>query len=294
MEHPAEMPRPHTTSRTAEILLNKVPRVTVYFWVIKVLCTTVGETAADFLNLNLGLGLNGTSVITGMLLAIAIAWQFKAKQYYAPLYWLVVVLVSIVGTLITDNLTDNLGVPLEWTTLLFAAALALTFTAWYASEHTLSIHTIYTRHREAFYWLAVLLTFALGTAAGDLMAERLDLGYFLSATVFAAMIGVVSLAFYATKRVLGSGRVEAYAVLTFWVAYILTRPLGASLGDYLAQPAAQGGAGMGATYSSGLFLLAIGITVVYLTMSRQDVETVDRVTKVAARSPGVGTGLDRR
>ena len=153
-------------------MLNKVPEVTLFFWIIKVLCTTVGETAADFLNVNLNLGLTGTSVIMSGVLLVALAFQFRARRYVPGIYWLAVVLISVVGTLITDNLVDNFGVPLETTTIVFSIALAVTFAAWYAREKTLSIHTIYTRPRESFYWLAILFTFALGTAAGDLPPAR--------------------------------------------------------------------------------------------------------------------------
>src|SRR5204863_1454301 len=199
---------------------------------IKVLCTTVGETAADFLNENLGLGLTKTTWITGVLLVAALALQFRFRRYIPSIYWLAVVLISIVGTQITDNLTDNLGVSLVTTTIVFGVALAATFAAWYASEKTLSIHTIYTTRREAFYWLAILFTFALGTAAGDLVAEQFDLGYLTSALIFGGLIAAITLAHY----VFGLD-----AVLTFWIAYILTRPLGASIGDFLSQPVDDGG-----------------------------------------------------
>ena len=170
-------------------MLNKVPEVTLYFWIIKVLCTTVGETAADFLNDNLGLGLTKTTFVTGAVLVVALVFQFRVRRYVPAIYWLAVVLISVVGTLITDNLTDNFGVSLVTTTVVFSFVLAAVFAAWYASERTLSIHTIVTTRREAFYWLTVLFTFALGTAAGDLTAERLAVGYWKSALLFAALIG---------------------------------------------------------------------------------------------------------
>ena len=246
----------------ARRMLNKVPEVTVYFWVIKVLCTTVGETASDYLSENVGLGLTATTFITGALLALTLVFQFRAPRYVPGIYWLAVVLISVVGTQITDNLTDNFGVALETTTIVFSVVLALVFAAWYASERTLSIHTIYTTRREAFYWLAVLFTFALGTAAGDLAAERLGLGFGLSALIFAAAIGAVAVAHY---------RFGLNAVAAFWIAYILTRPLGASLGDYLSQPQADGGRGLGTTVTSAIFLSAIVVTVVYLSVTRRDV-----------------------
>jgi uncharacterized membrane-anchored protein len=243
------------------LLLSKVPEVTAFFWIIKVLATTVGETAADFLNDTLGFGLSKTSVVMTVLLLASLAAQFVVKQYVAPVYWLAVVLISIVGTLITDLLTDSLGVPLEATTAVFAAALAATFLTWYASERTLSIHSIVTRTREAFYWLAILFTFALGTAAGDLLAERLSLGYALALAIFAAAIAVTALAHF---------KFGLNAVVAFWIAYVLTRPLGASIGDYLSQARADGGLGLGTTVTSGLFLATILVVVVYLTRTRRD------------------------
>jgi uncharacterized membrane-anchored protein len=242
-------------------MLNKVPEVTLYFWVIKILCTTVGETAADFLNTNLQFGLTGTSLVMGAILIIALVFQFAKSKYVPSIYWLAVVLISIVGTLITDNLVDNFGVPLETTTIIFSVALAITFAWWYAAERTLSIHTIYTTRREAFYWLAVLFTFALGTAAGDLAAERLSLGYWKAALVFGAMIAVVAI---------GHFRFKLNAVLAFWIAYILTRPLGASLGDYLSQSSQDGGLGLGTTGTSALFCATILALVVFLTWTKKD------------------------
>jgi uncharacterized membrane-anchored protein len=185
--HPASAP-------TARTLLNKVPEVTLYFWVIKIMATTVGETAADFLSTTLGLGLTGTSVVIAALLVAALLWQFHAHRYVPATYWTAVVLISVVGTLITDNLTDNLGVSLPTTTAAFAIGLTLVFALWFRSERTLSIHTITTRRRETFYWSAILFTFALGTAAGDLLAEGLDLGYPVSVLLFAAAIALVTFA----------------------------------------------------------------------------------------------------
>jgi uncharacterized membrane-anchored protein len=246
----------------ARTMLNKVPEVTLYFWVIKVLCTTVGETAADFLKDNLGLGLTKTTFAMSAVLVVALAFQFRSRRYAPGVYWLAVVLISVVGTLITDNLTDNFGVSLVTTTIVFGVVLAATFAAWYASERTLSIHTIVTTRREAFYWLTVLFTFALGTAAGDLTAERFGIGYWQSALIFGALIAAV----YVSHLRLGLN-----AILAFWVAYILTRPLGASIGDFLSQPRADGGLGLGTTVTSVVFLLTILAVVVYLTVTRRDV-----------------------
>src|SRR3954447_25521903 len=159
------------TSPDLRRMLNKVPEVTVYFWIIKILCTTVGETAADYLNDNLGLGLTNTSYLMSALLIAVLGFQFRARKYVPGIYWLAVVLISIVGTLISDNLVDNLGVSLWTTTGVFGICLAATFAAWYRSARTLSIHTIVPTRRETFYWLAILFTFALGTSAGDLVSE---------------------------------------------------------------------------------------------------------------------------
>ena len=242
-------------------MLNKVPEVTIYFWIIKILCTTVGETAADFLNINLGLGLTITTIVMSVLLALALAFQFRLDRYVPGVYWLAVVLISIVGTLITDNLVDNLGVALTTTTIVFSIALAVTFAAWYASERTLSIHSIYTTRREAFYWLAILFTFALGTAAGDLVAEGLSLGYLTSLVIFGVLIALVAFVHF---------RLKMNAVLAFWIAYVLTRPLGASIGDYLSQARTDGGLGLGTVVTSALFLATIFALVVYLSVSRRD------------------------
>jgi uncharacterized membrane-anchored protein len=261
-------------------MLNKVPQVTVFFWIIKVLCTTVGETAADFLNTNLGFGLNNTSLVAGAVLAVVLIFQFRSNRYIPGIYWLGVVLISIVGTLITDNLTDNYGVALETTTVIFTVVLAATFAAWYASERTLSIHTIYTRGREAFYWLAVLFTFALGTAAGDLVAERLSVGYLNSVLLFGGLIAVVALMHY---------RFKLNAVLSFWIAYILTRPLGASIGDYMSQARADGGLALGTTVTSAIFLVTILALVLYLTRTRKDLEVVDEKADQPHRRPHHGT-----
>ena len=181
------------------------------------------------------------------------------------IYWLGIVLISVVGTQITDNLSDNYGVSLVVTTVTFSVVLAIVFAIWWGSERTLSIHTIYTTRRESFYWLAVLFTFALGTAAGDLAAERLNLGYLISLLLFAGMIAAVTVAHYVFRL---------NAVLAFWIAYILTRPLGASIGDYLSQPRSDGGLGLGTTVTSALFLTAILIVVIFLTVTRTDATEV--------------------
>src|SRR5947208_12377693 len=207
-------------------MLNKVPEVTFYFWVIKIMCTTVGETAADYLNENLGFGLTNTTIVAGALLVVLLLVQFALRRYVAPAYWLVVVVISVFGTLITDNLSDGYHVPLTTSTTVFSIVLAIVFAVWFAFERTLSIHTIFTRRREGFYWLAILFTFALGTAAGDLTAEKFQLGYGVSVAIFGGIIAAIAFAHYVLKL---------NAVLSFWLAYIMTRPLGASIGDFMSQ-----------------------------------------------------------
>ncbi|PEJ53110.1 hypothetical protein CN692_21595 [Bacillus sp. AFS002410] len=251
-------------------LLNKVPEVTIFFWIIKILCTTVGETFADFLNFNLGLGLGPTTIIMGVAFFISLFFQFKANKYSASIYWLTVVLISVFGTLVTDNLTDAMGVPLETSTIVFSVLLGLTFLFWYLSEKTLSIHSIFTRKREVFYWLAILFTFALGTAVGDLYSEQLGLGYFNTGLTVIIIILCVFLAWKFLKL---------DGMLAFWIAYILTRPLGASLGDYLSQPKVNGGLGLGTTSTSIIFLIAILAIIVFLAVTKIDISGKDESTK---------------
>ncbi|MCR8717646.1 hypothetical protein NVV30_02925 [Pseudomonas syringae] len=227
--------------------LNKVPEVTLAFWVIKILSTTVGETGADFLAVDVGLGAGVTTMGMATLLAIALFGQLRTRAYTPWIYWLCVVLVSIVGTQITDVLTDMLDVSLYTSTAVFSVLLAISLSVWYRTERSLSIHEIVTPRRELFYWVTVLCTFALGTAAGDLATEALGLGFTLGALIFAASIAATVVAW----------RVGAGAVLTFWIAYILTRPLGASLGDLLTQARIYGGLGMGAAWTSAIFFCVI-------------------------------------
>ena len=232
-------------------LINKVPAAVLSFWVIKILSTTVGETGADYLAVNAGLGTAVTGGLTAALLAAGLAAQLYSRRFVPWLYWLCVVLLSVAGTQITDALTDGLGVSLYLSTGVFAVLLALLFAAWHRCERTLSIATINTGRRERFYWAAILLTFALGTAAGDLATEELGLGFRLGAIAFGALIAII----YAARC---NG---ANPVLTFWLAYILTRPLGASLGDLLSQSTEYGGVGWGTVNTSIMFLLAIAVLV---------------------------------
>jgi uncharacterized membrane-anchored protein len=242
-------------SRSTPAMLNKVPEVTVIFWIIKVLSTTVGETAADHIAVHVGLGTGLTMLIMASSLIGALLLQLRQRRYVPWIYWLSVVLISIVGTEITDVMSDRLDVSLYASTALFAVMLAAIFALWYLAERTLSIQTIVTRRRELFYWAAILFTFALGTAAGDLATEALGLGFKLGVVAFGALIAVVAAAYLA----------GANPVLSFWAVYILTRPLGASLGDLLSQSRNYGGVGLGTSTTSIAFLSVIVALVIWVT-----------------------------
>ena len=257
-------------------MLNKVPEVTIWFWIIKILCTTVGESFADWINMTLGVGLDATALIFTAVLAVVWAAQFRTDRYVPFVYWLSVVVVSVTGTLYTDILTDDRGVPLKVSTTVFSVLLALVFGVWYARERTLSIHSIVTLPREAFYWLAVLVTFALGTAAGDWTLELTGWGPGRSVLLPAGLIAIIAIGW----------RAGAQPVLAFWLAYILTRPLGANIGDWLASPKADKGLGVGTAGTSVIFLGAIAATVAYLTVSKADVIPSDRAVD---RRPAVGS-----
>ena len=228
-------------------LLNKVPLATLAFWIIKIMATTVGETGADYLAVNAGFGQVVTGATMASLFAVALVAQVRSKTYTPWLYWVTVILVSVVGTQITDALTDGLGVSLYLSTATFATLLIVIFWLWYRSEGTLSILAIDTRRRELFYWAAILCTFALGTAAGDLATEALGLGFQIGVLVFAVLIAMI----------IAARRLGANPVLAFWLAYILTRPLGAALGDLLSQAKTYGGLGLGPMLTSIIFLSVI-------------------------------------
>jgi uncharacterized membrane-anchored protein len=253
-------------------MLSKVPEITVWFWVIKILCTTVGESFADWINMTLGVGLIPTALMFTVLLAGVLGWQLSLNRYVPFVYWLTVVVVSVTGTLYTDILTDSLGVPLALSTSVFAVALAIVFGVWWARERTLSIHSIVTLPRELFYWLAVLVTFALGTAAGDWTLELTGWGPGTSVLLPAALIVAIVIGW----------RLGANSVLSFWLAYILTRPLGANLGDWLGFPKDQQGLGLGVALTSVIFLTAILMTVLYLTRTRADVIEEPELTPTPA------------
>jgi uncharacterized membrane-anchored protein len=240
-------------------MANKVPEVTVYFWIIKVLTTGMGETASDFLGRLLGpipaVGLGALAFLGSLVL------QFAVRRYVAWIYWTAIVMVSVFGTMAADALHVGLGVPYTLSTPLFLVALAAVFALWYASERTLSIHSITTRRRETFYWAAVLTTFALGTAAGDLTAT-IGLGYLGSAVLYAVAICVPAVAH--RGGLLG-------AVSAFWGAYVITRPLGASIADWMAVAPGRGGLGWGLGPVTLSWTVAILGFVAYLAVSRRDV-----------------------
>jgi len=252
---------PQSTRTAARVLLNKVPEVTIWFWVIKILCTTVGESFADWINMQLGVGLERTSLLFTAVLVVVLAVQLRLRRYTPFAYWLTVVVLSVTGTLYTDILTDDLHVRLWLSTSVFAAVLAVVFGIWYARERTLSIHSIATLPRESFYWLAVLVAFALGTAAGDWTLELTGWGPGTAVLLPAGLIAAIVIGW----------RLGANAVLSFWLAYVLTRPLGANLGDWLALSPAEHGLGLGTAVTTAVFLLAILATVAYLTVTRADV-----------------------
>ena len=249
----------------ARTMLSKVPEITLWFWVIKVLCTTVGESFADYINETLGFGLTNTTLVFSAALVAVMVVQFRVRMYVPAVYWLAVVLISVVGTLLTDNLTDAHGVPLWISSTVFSLLLAAVFGLWYAREGTLSIHSITTTPREAWYWLVVLVTFALGTALGD---WTLDLTGWSPGVSILLPLGL-------SVAVLVAWRAGLDAVLSFWVAYILTRPLGANIGDFLASDHSEGGLGLGTMWTSLIFLGTILAVVVYLTVTRADAEPVE-------------------
>jgi uncharacterized membrane-anchored protein len=250
------------------VLLSKVPEVTVLFWVTKVLTTGMGETASDFLVRRIdpfvAVGLGAVAFV------VAMALQLRARRYVPWTYWLAVSMVSVFGTMAADVVHIALGVPYAVSTVVFAVVLAAVFVVWYRTEGTLSIHSIRTRRRELFYWLTVLTTFALGTAAGDLTASTMDLGYFASGVLFAVVIAVPAVA----HRRLGLN-----AITAFWFAYIVTRPLGASFADWLGVPHSRRGLDLGTGPVTLTLALVIAVLVGYLTVTHSDTPAEDVLTR---------------
>ncbi|MET8583598.1 hypothetical protein ABZX39_22410 [Streptomyces collinus] len=260
-------------TRSGRLMLNKVPEVTIWFWVIKILCTTVGESFADWINMKLGVGLVNTAWIFTAVFVVVLAVQLRLKRYVPFPYWLTVVVVSVTGTLYTDILTDQLNVPLWISSAVFSVLLAVVFGVWWLRERTLSIHSVTTLPRESFYWLAVLVTFALGTATGDWTLELTGWSPGVSVLLPLGLIAAITLLW----------KSGANPVLSFWLAYILTRPLGANIGDWLAspkvaQPGEPTGLALGTFTTSLIFLGLILATVVYLTVTRSDVTETHEAT----------------
>jgi uncharacterized membrane-anchored protein len=241
---------------------SKVPeKITVYFWIIKILTTAMGEAFADFLAFRYGpvpTGVAGTVVFIA-----ALVLQFRTRRYQVWIYWFAVVMVAVWGTMVADGLHIELHVPYSVSTTFFAICLAVIFVAWYAAERTLSIHSITTPRREMFYWATVIATFALGTALGDLTATTLGLGFLASGIMFTVIIAIPAVAYW---------KLRMNAIVAFWFAYVVTRPLGASYADWLGVPHAHGGVGLGrGTVALILTVFIVGF-VGYLAVTRKDIE----------------------
>ncbi|WKD85047.1 hypothetical protein KCTC32516_00385 [Polaribacter huanghezhanensis] len=238
-------------------LINRVASLGMLFWVIKIISTTVGETAADYVSVNLKLGLSTTAILMGVITIIVVVWNFKQKKYFPPSYWLLIVMMSIEGTLITDFLVEKFSVSLLTLDVIFTIAMVLLFFLWYKKEHTLSIHAVNNDTREKFYWIIVLTTFALGTGVGDTVSEYLKVGYLYSLIIFGSIFILAGILYY-TKII--------NAVLAFWIAFIVTRPIGASLGDLFIQPAKDGGLGVSVASINIIFFVIIIAAVSFLTV----------------------------
>ena len=258
---------------TARQLLNKVPEVTLYFWLIKCLCTTIGETLSDNMTTSWAGGENASvhaldsaslkvMLITIAVLAVLLVIQFSRRGYVALVYWANIVVISLVGTQITDQFEGNGDQPNHmWAiTIVSVVLLASVFLIWWLVERTLSMHSIRTFRRELFYWLAILVTFATGTAVGDLIAEKFSLGYLTTLLLFVAVIAVIAALWKFTS---------INGVLAFWLAYVMTRPLGASTGDFLSQKGNQG-LNLGTSVTSWIFLAVIVCLVVFLQIRKPD------------------------
>jgi uncharacterized membrane-anchored protein len=246
----------NTLNHTAK----KVPEITAFFWIIKILTTAMGEAASDFsvkaISPSIAVGLGACGLIVALVL------QFTAKTYQPWRYWFAVSMVAIFGTMVADVLHVGLGVPYIVSSIFFGISLAIIFFAWYKKEHTLSIHSIYTARRETFYWLTVMATFALGTATGDLTAFTLGIGYFASGLLFIILIAIPLLAY---------AKFGLKEVAAFWIAYILTRPLGASFADYFGKPQSIGGLGLGDSVVGLILAVCITGLVIYITLNRREV-----------------------
>jgi uncharacterized membrane-anchored protein len=245
--------------RQAWVVATKVPEITAWFWIAKVASTGMGEALADFVYFRYGTLITGA--FGAILLIGALALQFRARRYNTWIYWLAVVAVSVTGTMAADGLHIVVGLSYTVTTVLYAAILAAIFVIWYMTEGTLSIHSIRTVRREAFYWATVMATFALGTALGDLTAYTMKIGFFSSAVLFLVVIAIPLVAHWK----LGMG-----SVFAFWFAYTVTRPLGASVADWLGVPHRLGGLDWGRGNVAMLLTVPILIAVAYMALTRID------------------------
>lgn len=242
-------------------ILNKVPEITIFFWIIKVLTTGMGEVASDYLANHIDPVI--AVIIAAIALAVSLVIQFSVRKYVPWIYWITVIMVSIFGTMAADVVHVVFGIPYIASTIFFVAALAIIFVIWYLSEKTLSIHSIYTRRREFFYWATILTTFALGTAAGDMTATTMHLGYLYSGVLFVVIIAI---------PVLGYWLLSLNEIFAFWFAYIITRPLGASFADWMGVPYARGGLGLGTGVVSLCLTIIIFILIGYITITHKDVK----------------------
>ncbi len=253
--------------------LAKVPEITLIFWALKLLTTGMGESMSDFLGQH-SVPIAGAIGICGLWLALWL--QLRQREYRAPIYWFAVMMVAIFGTMAADGIHDGASIPYALTTPLFACVVASVFFFWYRSEGTLSIHTIITRRREGFYWAAVLATFALGTAAGDLTAISLNLGFFGSVLLFAAIIAIPAVGWW---------RFNLNPIVAFWFAYIVTRPLGASFADWFSKPPSITGLGLGDGTVSALALVVFIALVAYVTVTKPDIQGTPAPGELLAPHP---------
>jgi uncharacterized membrane-anchored protein len=253
------MPRIRAVSQR-QPLAAKVPEITLMFWVLKLLTTGMGEAMSDFLGSE-SVPIAGAIGIFGLVFALRL--QLRTREYKAPVYWFTVMMVAIFGTMAADGVHDGVSAPYAVTTVLYGLIVAGVFFFWYRSEGTLSIHSINTRRREEYYWAAVLATFALGTAAGDLTAISLNLGFFDSVLLFAAVIMIPAVAWW---------RLNLNPIVTFWAAYIVTRPLGASFADWFGKGHSLTGLGFGDGNVSGVALLVFIALVAYVAVTKRDIQ----------------------
>jgi uncharacterized membrane-anchored protein len=256
------------TRHEAKQIFNKVPEITVFFWIIKILTTGMGEVTSDYLATHINPVI--AVALTGLCLVAALAVQLLIRKYVAWIYWLNVVMVSIFGTMAADVLHVGLGISYIVSTTFYVIVLAIIFVTWYSSEKTLSIHSIFTCRRELFYWATILSTFALGTAAGDMTATTMGLGYLFSGVMFAILIAIPAIAYW---------KFGLNEIFAFWLAYIVTRPLGASFADWMSVPSNRGGLGIGTgSVSLGLTIIILCL-VGYMALTRKDISKTEDIEK---------------